>query len=375
MQWVDSSAAQELRQRCLAKTSLSANGATISPGAHRRVPEDATLVLEPDQRQWDTHVMTALPTLTVIVPVYNEAGLLSVCVERVAAALQDQGVDWRICFVDDGSKDSSWSIIAELAEQDGRVEGLKLSRNFGKEAALTAGIDSVDADACVVMDADLQDPPELLPKFIEQWRAGHDVVYGLRLSRKGESWLKRATAGAFYWLISRFADSPIPRNTGDFRLMSRRAVDELKRLDERNRFMKGLFAWIGYPQIAVPYERPGRAGGETSWNYWRLWNFALDGITSFTTLPLRVATYVGVISALFAFCLGSWILLKTIIFGVDLPGYASMMLTIVFLGGVQLVALGIIGEYLGRLMLEVKHRPIYLLEQKTGLAKAQASDE
>ena len=312
--------------------------------------------------------MTApnLPTLTVVIPVYNEAALLPTCVERVAQALADQPVQWQICFVDDGSRDASWSIIAQLATSNPRVRGLKLSRNFGKEAALTAGLDSVDADACVVMDADLQDPPELLPRFIEQWQAGHDVVYGLRVSRAGESWLKRSTAAAFYWLIARFADTPIPRNTGDFRLMSRRALDELKRLDERNRFMKGLFAWIGFPQIAVPYERPPRAGGQSSWNYWRLWNFALDGITSFTTLPLRLATYIGVLSALFAFCLGGWILFKTLVFGVDLPGYASTMLTMVFLGGVQLVALGIIGEYLGRLLLEVKRRPIYLLEQRVG---------
>lgn len=317
----------------------------------------------------------SLPTLTVIVPAYNEADVLHICVERISAVLAQEAVDWTICFVDDGSRDATWSMIAALAAANRRIHGLKLSRNFGKEAALTAGLDSIDTDLCVIMDADLQDPPELLGQFLAKWREGFDVVYGLRQSRAGESWLKRVTAGAFYRVIERFSDSPIPRDTGDFRLMTRRAVDELKRLRERNRFMKGLFAWIGFPQIAVPYERPQRAAGSTKWNYWRLWNFALDGITSFSTLPLRMATYIGALTALFAFVYGVWIIVKTLIFGVDLPGYASIMVTMVFLGGVQLIALGIIGEYLGRLMLEVKQRPIYLLEQRVGAAPRSTSPD
>jgi glycosyltransferase involved in cell wall biosynthesis len=315
----------------------------------------------------------ARSSLSIIIPAYNEAEVLPSCVARISAALDGQDLNWNICFVDDGSRDATWAVIAQLTLTHPRICGLKLSRNFGKEAALTAGLDLVDADAVVIMDADLQDPPELLPLFIAKWREGFDVVYGLRQSRAGESWLKRATASAFYRVIERFADSPIPRDTGDFRLMSRRAVDELKRLRERTRFMKGLFAWIGFPQIAVPYERPQRALGKTKWNYWRLWNFALDGITSFSTLPLRIATYIGALTALFAFCYGVWIIVKTLIFGVDLPGYASIMVTMVFLGGIQLIALGIIGEYLGRLMLEVKQRPIYLLEQRLGQAQCQKS--
>jgi glycosyltransferase involved in cell wall biosynthesis len=307
-----------------------------------------------------------MPTLTLIIPAYNEAAVLPLCVARISAALAGQAVEWSICFVDDGSDDASWSVITAMAADDPRITGLKLSRNFGKEAALTAGLDSVDSDICVIMDADLQDPPELLPQFIAKWHEGFDVVYGLRQSRRGDSWLKRTTAGAFYRLIERFADSPIPRNTGDFRLLSRRAVLKLNTLRERTRFMKGLFGWIGFPQVAVPYERPPRAAGSTKWNYWRLWNFALDGITSFTTLPLRIATYVGACTALFAFVYGVWIIVKTLIFGIDLPGYASIMVTMVFLGGLQLIALGIIGEYLGRLMQEVKQRPIYLLEQRIG---------
>lgn len=315
-----------------------------------------------------------LPTLNIIVPAYNEAEVLPLCVQRIDAALAQEAVDWSICFIDDGSRDNTWAVICQLAAQNPRIRGLKLSRNFGKEAALTAGLDSSDGDACVIMDADLQDPPELLPEFLARWREGFDVVYGLRRSRTGESWLKRATAAAFYRVIERFSDSPIPRDTGDFRLMSRRAVDELKRLRERNRFMKGLFAWIGFPQVAVPYERPLRAAGTTKWNYWRLWNFALDGITSFSTLPLRLATYVGALTAAFAFFYGVWIIVKTLIFGVDLPGYASIMVTMVFLGGVQLIALGIIGEYLGRLVAEVKQRPIYLLEQQVGITPAPSAD-
>lgn len=305
------------------------------------------------------------PTLAIIIPVHNEAEVLPLCVARLRAALAHEAVQTQLVFVDDGSRDASWRVIAELAAADPDIRGIKLSRNFGKEAALTAGLDRVDADAVVVMDADLQDPPEVIPQFLARWREGYDVVYGLRQSRSGESWLKRTTAGGFYRVIQRFSDTPIPRDTGDFRLMSARAVAELRRLRERNRFMKGLFAWIGFPQIAVPYERPQRAAGTTKWNYWRLWNLALDGITAFSTLPLRIATYVGAATALFAFCYGLWVFIKTLAFGVDLPGYASIMVTMVFLGGVQLVALGIIGEYLGRLLIEAKQRPIYLLEADT----------
>ena len=315
-----------------------------------------------------------MSTLSLIIPVFNEAPVLEACLARCASALAAESLQWNVLFIDDGSSDASWQIITQLSASDSRVSGLRLARNFGKEAALTAGLDAVDADVAVVLDADLQDPPELIPAFLAKWREGFDVVYGLRSSRLGESWLKRTTARGFYALISRFSDTPIPRDTGDFRLLSRRALAQLKLLRERNRFMKGLFAWIGLPHTAVPYQRQPRAAGSSKWNYWRLWNFALDGITSFTTLPLRLATYIGALTALFAFCFGFFILFRTLIYGTDLPGYPSMMVTMMFLGGMQLIALGIIGEYLGRVVYEVKQRPIYLV-QEVLLPRAAARQE
>jgi polyisoprenyl-phosphate glycosyltransferase len=307
-----------------------------------------------------------MQSLTFLIPVFNEAQGLADCVARVGSAAQDTVKDhplhWSICLIDDGSTDSSWQLIEQLCAQNARITALKLSRNFGKEAALTAGLDHVDSDLVMILDADLQDPPELLGDFLRKQQEGFAVVYGVRRSRAGESWLKRATAAAFYRLLGRFSDSPIPRDTGDFRLLTRAAVEQLRRLRERNRFMKGLFAWVGLPQAAVHYDRQARITGSSAWSYWRLWNFALDGITSFSTLPLRLATYLGLLTAVFAFGFGGYILLRTLVFGVDLPGYASLMVTVMFLSGVQLMALGVIGEYLGRLMHEVKQRPIYLLE-------------
>lgn len=303
-------------------------------------------------------------TLDVVVPAYNEGSGLREFHARLAAVFDGlPDLRCRAIYVDDGSRDDTWAVIESLAAADPRAAGLKLARNFGKELALTAGLDHADADAVVVIDADLQDPPELIPAFVAKWCEGYDAVFGTRLARDGESWLKRFTAAAFYRVMDRLSATPIPRDTGDFRLLSRRAVEALRRVRERQRFMKGLFAWIGYRQTALPYHRDPRHAGQSKFNYWKLWNFALEGITSFSTAPLRMATYLGVLTAIVAFGAGAWIVLKTLLWGDPVAGYPSMMAVVLFLGGLQLMALGIIGEYLGRLYMESKARPLYLIDR------------
>ena len=300
-------------------------------------------------------------SLTVVVAAHDEEEALPLLHPRISAALEGLDLEARVLYVDDGSRDRTWAVLCELAARDPRVALLRLSRNFGKELALTAGLDQVDTDAAVVLDADGQDPPELLPEFVAHWRNGADVVYGRRSSRRGDSWLKRSSARAFYRVIHRLSDTDIPSDAGDFRLVSRRVLDALRALRERQRFMKGLFAWVGYPQVAVDYERPARIAGRSKWNYWRLWNFALEGITGFSTAPLRMATYVGLASALLAFGYGAWIVFKTLRWGDPVAGWPTLMAVVLFLGGMQLMALGVIGEYLGRLFVESKQRPLYLV--------------
>jgi glycosyltransferase involved in cell wall biosynthesis len=301
-------------------------------------------------------------SLTVVIAAFNEEAVLPTLHSRLAAVLDDLPLQSRILYVDDGSRDGTWPVMQALARQDRRVSLLRLSRNFGKELALTAGLDRVDSDAAVVLDADGQDPPELIPLFVAKWQEGFDVVFGTRSSRAGESWLKQATAKAFYRVMNRVSNTGIPADTGDFRLMSRRVLEALRGLRERQRFMKGLFAWVGFPQVAIAYERQARLAGASKFNYWRLWNFALEGITGFSTAPLRVATYVGLGTALLAFGYGAWIVAKTLLWGDPVQGWPTMMAVVLFLGGVQLMALGVIGEYLGRLYLEAKQRPLYLVQ-------------
>jgi glycosyltransferase involved in cell wall biosynthesis len=248
-----------------------------------------------------------------------------------------------------------------LRDEDSRTAIVDLSRNFGKEIALTAGLDHTTGDAVIVIDADLQDPPELIPHLIRKWREGFDVVYAKRTGREGDGRLKRATAFLFYRMIQRMGRVQIPEDTGDFRLLSRRAVESLRQLREHHRFMKGLFAWIGHPQVAIPYQREPRFAGATKWNYWQLWNLALEGITAFTIVPLKLATYIGVLVALMAFLYGTFFLAKTLIVGNPVPGYPSLIVLILFLSGVQLFFTGVIGEYLGRVFNETKRRPLYLL--------------
>ena len=304
--------------------------------------------------------------LTMVVAAWNEAEALPALHPRIAAVLdqllREHGVQGRVLYVDDGSTDGTWHVMQGIASGDRRVSLLRLSRNFGKEAALTAGLDLVEEGAALILDADGQDPPELAPAFVARWREGYDDVYGTRTVRKGEGWFKKASAHGFYRLMQRLSKTPIPVDTGDFRLLSPRALAALRELRERHRFMKGLFGWIGFNRIAIPYERQPRAAGHSKYSVWRLWNFALEGVTSFSTAPLRVATYVGLVTALAAFGYGVWIIFKALLYGDAVAGWPTMMAVILFLGGTQLIALGLIGEYLGRLYLESKQRPLYLVD-------------
>ncbi|MDO8347222.1 MAG: glycosyltransferase family 2 protein [Rugosibacter sp.] len=313
--------------------------------------------------------------LSVVVPAFNEAAVLPHFHDRLSAVLQELPLRAEIVYVNDGSADATLDVMRTLAAHDGRVALVNLSRNFGKEIALTAGLDHARGEVVVVIDADLQDPPELIAELIRRWREGYDVVYAKRTSRDGESGLKKLTAFAFYRLIQRAGQVRIPQDTGDFRLLSRRAVVALGKLREQHRFMKGLFTWIGYPQVAVPYRRERRYAGDTKWNYWRLWNFALEGITSFTTAPLKLATYFGLVTALVAFAYAVIVVYKTLVFGDPVRGYPSLMVVVLFLGGVQLITIGILGEYIGRMFDETKNRPLYLVEEYRPAAGAGSSPE
>jgi glycosyltransferase involved in cell wall biosynthesis len=305
------------------------------------------------------------PELSVVVPVYNEEAVLPAFHARLVAVLgelEEGGLACEVVYVNDGSKDRSLDVLRGLIATDPRLAVIDLSRNFGKEVALTAGLDHVRGQATVLIDADLQDPPEVIPELLAKLGQGFDVVYARRAARQGESLVKRASARAFYRVFSRLSELPVPRDVGDFRILSRRAVDALNTLRERHRFMKGLFAWIGYPQAELRYERQARADGRTKWSYWKLWNFALEGITSFSTLPLRWATYIGFGVAVASLVFGLGVVFKKLVFGEPVAGYASMMAAILFLGGMQILFLGIIGEYLGRIFGETKRRPLYFVK-------------
>jgi len=296
------------------------------------------------------------------VPVHNEAEVLPAFFDRMQRVLEETGEDYEILFVDDGSTDNTVTQLMRLRDLDPRIGLIELSRNFGKEVALSAGLETARGDAVIIIDADLQDPPELIPEFLTHWRGGYDVVYGRRTERQGETWLKVTTAKWFYRILNALTDVEIPPDAGDFRLLSRRAVDALKSLPERHRYMKGLYAWIGFPQRAVPYVREARDAGVTKWNYWRLWNFALEGITSFSDVPLKLATYLGALTATGSFIYGVYFLFKTLLFGNPVPGYPSLMVVILFLGGVQLICIGIMGEYLARTYNESKSRSLYFVK-------------
>jgi len=305
--------------------------------------------------------------LSVVVPMYNEEDNIDEFYTQIKIALEQTGETWEVICINDGSRDATLANLVALHQSDPRVKVINFSRNFGKEIALTAGIDYANGQAVIPIDADLQDPPELISELVKQWRAGYDVVNATRRTRQGEGWMKRATARVFYHVLGQMADVQIPHNTGDFRLLSRQAVDALKRLPERTRFMKGLFAWVGFKQATVFYDRHARFAGKTKWNYWRLWNFAIDGITSFSSTPLKVSGYLGLFIALMAFFYALFLIVRTVIYGIDFPGYASLMVVVLFLGGIQLITLGVIGEYIGRVYAETKERPLYIVRDYYGI--------
>jgi glycosyltransferase involved in cell wall biosynthesis len=305
------------------------------------------------------------PTLSVVVPVFNEAAIIGELHRRLTGAMDAIGESWEVVYVNDGSRDATLVRIEALRDSTPHVALVNLSRNFGKEIATTAGLDHARGEAVIVMDGDLQDPPEVIPRLVAAWRGGADMVYAQRRARQGDTWLKKTTAALFYRLMGRLGDVPLPPNVGDFRLMSRRVVDALLQMREQHRFMKGLFAWVGFPTAAVTYDREPRGAGTTKWSFWKLWNLAIEGITSFTVAPLRLATCLGLATALFAAVFAGQLVLRTLVFGNPVAGYPSLMAVILFLGGVQLITLGIIGEYLGRVFNETKRRPLYWVERYT----------
>jgi len=311
--------------------------------------------------------------ISVIVPLYNESEGIEHLFARLTPVLEQLQTSYEIICINDGSHDDTLHKLIEFWQRNPAIKIVNLSRNFGKEIALTAGIDYASGAAVIPIDADLQDPPELITKLIAKWREGYDVVYGTRRSRQGETWLKRISATVFYQTIGRMSHVPIPANTGDFRLLDRQVVEAIKKLPERTRFMKGLFAWVGYRQTSVLFDREPRYSGQTTWNYWKLWNFALDGIISFSFLPLKVWSYVGVTISVVSLLYALMLVLRTLVFGVDVPGYASLMVAILFLGGIQLITLGVLGEYLGRVYEEVKGRPLYFVREEYGFKSQEPS--
>lgn len=306
------------------------------------------------------------PTLSVVVPCYNESSNLDALFGRLEAVLDGIGEPYEIVCVDDGSRDDTLARLAAHHQRNPAIKVVGLSRNFGKEIALTAGIDFAEGEAVIPIDADLQDPPELIGELVARWREGNDVVFATRRTRQGESLAKRATANGFYRVIDRMSEVEIPRDTGDFRLMDRRVVDALAALPERNRFNKGLFSWVGFRRTSIAYDREPRHQGQTTWSYWKLWNFAIDGITSFSSAPLKIWSYVGVLISALALLYAGYLVLRGPDYSV--PGYASLMTAVLFLGGIQLISLGVLGEYLGRIFTEVKQRPLYLVRDTWGVA-------
>ena len=324
---------------------------------------------QPGVRELDWLAREAAPLISVVVPVKDEEEAISPFVDRVSTILEtvasSQG--WEILFVDDGSSDSTLAAIVAVHLQNPRIRGISLSRNFGKEAAISAGLDYARGQAVVPMDVDMQDPPEVLVEMVATWKEGFDMVLGVRRRRSSDPLPKRLTADLYYRAHNWISRDKIPENAGDFRLLDRKVVEALRALPERNRFMKGLFAWCGFRQACVEYDRVERNTGSTKFSYWKLWTLALDGITSASTAPLRVWSYVGAIIALAALAYAAFLVSRTMITGVQVPGYASIMVSVLFLGGVQLISLGIMGEYVGRILTETKQRPLYVVRDTIGL--------
>lgn len=303
--------------------------------------------------------------LSLVIPVYNEAEAIPIFLQQIHLTIDSLPHDyaWELVFINDGSHDQTLECLLAHQRKDPLIHVVDLSRNFGKESALTAGLDHARGAAVIPIDVDLQDPPQLIALMLEKWRAGYEVVMARRVNRSTDSWGKRTTANWFYRLHNRISKPELPENVGDYRLMDRAVVEALKRLPESQRFMKGLFAWAGFRCAFVDYSRPARSAGESKFNGWRLWNFALEGITSFSSLPLRIWTYIGFVVSMTSFVYAVVTALKVLLFGVDVPGYASLMVSITFLGGLQLVGIGVLGEYLGRTYIETKRRPIYIVRK------------
>jgi polyisoprenyl-phosphate glycosyltransferase len=304
--------------------------------------------------------------LSVLVPVHNEKSNLPRLVERLAAVLSDIGMPFEIVFVDDGSTDGSWALIRELAAAHPAIRGISFSRNFGKEIAIAAGLDLARGDAVVMIDADLQQPPELIGKMVEAWRGGAMTVYGERIDRHSDGPVRRAVTNQFYRLFSAITETQLAERAGDFRLMDRRVVDALRRLPERARFNKGLYAWVGFSSTALPYDHVDRHAGSSQWGFLKLFRFALDGITAFSTMPLRISTYAGLIISSFALLYALYFLVRTALSGADVPGFPSLIVSVMFFSGIQLISLGVIGEYVGRIYDEVKNRPLYIIGDRIG---------
>jgi glycosyltransferase involved in cell wall biosynthesis len=311
--------------------------------------------------------------LSVVIPFYNEAGNIPELFRRLDEVLSVHAPDYEIIGVDDGSRDDTFARLRIERELNPRIKLLRLSRNFGKEIALTAGLQHARGEAVVTMDADLQHPPEVIPEFLARWRQGYKMVYAARQSAKRETWLHTLFARAFYRIFASISNLQLPKGAGDFRLLDRCVVDALNAMPERTRFMKGLFAWVGYSQIGVPFTPPERFSGKSSFRFYRLWHFAIDGVAAFSTVPLRVWSVVGLVISALSFAYGSFLVIRTLAFGVDVPGWATLVVSVLFIGGVQLISLGVIGEYLGRVFEEVKRRPLYLVSEAHGVDSPKPS--
>jgi polyisoprenyl-phosphate glycosyltransferase len=308
----------------------------------------------------------AAPELSIVIPVFNEGLNIAPLLARLVPVLESITPDFEIVFVDDGSADDTFARITEAHQSEPRLHALRFSRNFGKEIALAAGMDFARGKAVVLIDADLQHPPETIRTFVDKWREGYEMVYGQRVDRTADGPVRRWLTERFYALFARFGETPLPVGAGDYRLMDRKVVDAMKRLGERARFTKGLYAWVGFKSIGIPFEVADRLHGNSNWNYSKLTRFALDGLSSFSTLPLKLATYIGVVISLCAFAYALTMALRTLLFGADVPGFPSLIVSVMFLSGIQLVFLGVIGEYIGRIFAEVKRRPLYIVAEEVG---------
>ncbi|NEQ67213.1 MAG: glycosyltransferase family 2 protein [Symploca sp. SIO2D2] len=306
---------------------------------------------------------------------HNEEESMDAFFSRVESVMAAEGYHYEIVCINDGSRDRTLEGLIAHRRRNPAVKIVDFSRNFGKEAALTAGIDFSTGAAVIPIDADLQDPPELIPQLVEKWREGYHCVYATRADRTSDSYLKRKTAERFYRSFNAISEIAIPYNAGDFRLIDRKVVDTLKRMPERNRFMKGIFSWVGFKQTSIEYARPEREQGESAFGFWRLWNFALDGFTSFSTVPLRIWSYIGVFISGIAVVYAVFIISRTLMQGIDVPGYASLLVVTLILGGLQLFTLGVFGEYLGRVYLESKNRPLYLVNSTYGMSQRESETD